>query len=502
MDVSEGCLLVLLQCRKREWFGDHLGNEAWAWEAAQRCLHAGFAVLRVATENWADVKQEHPEWFEPLFRENLCRQHVICSINFIHCLIPVLKEVHEVLQQDEEDNVERCRRHGLYIYVPEGVSRVSTDLYVVCEASSNVGSDLSPFGLRRIYSYYSEPLLWCGFNMASQSTGTKGFVGDVASLITLGQVLERLLLYHIDQTCKALRGVFLGLVNRNHICFGFLCHRSQCCNNSAGDAAPMSKADYTPTPVIPDQVYYLQKKAYTVEEVLEQALGVTSRVRGSRDSSDVVCLRLRTYMQDDDPILQKDNSFVDGRLAALRQAFKTSKMAQDSRRLQSLVEGEDNAVRGDLQAALGVLETTAQTMDEQQEHEVMNWCKDKGWLQSESDEWMLLAMIHRGLIRDPCDQFLTCVHHKKQMHDYKECVRHFSEYRTFHLSENPSLEDLAANLQTLNVEEATGGSALLERFFGHFVISWKPLNHSSVFTFDEKFQQLATPIVLYGATPH
>ena len=57
----------------REWHGDMQGNEAWAREAAQRCIRAGFGVLRVATQNWADVKREHPEWFQLLFREKQCR---------------------------------------------------------------------------------------------------------------------------------------------------------------------------------------------------------------------------------------------------------------------------------------------------------------------------------------------------------------------------------------------------------------------------------------------
>ena len=47
--------------------------EAWAWEAAQRCILAGFGVLRVSIQNWADVKREHPEQFQLFFRENQCR---------------------------------------------------------------------------------------------------------------------------------------------------------------------------------------------------------------------------------------------------------------------------------------------------------------------------------------------------------------------------------------------------------------------------------------------
>ena len=75
-------------------------------------------------------------------------------------------------------------------------------------------SRVSPSGLRLIYGYYSEPVLWCGFNMKAQTTGSKGVMGDAASLLVLGDCLHRLLLYHIDQTYKALRSPFFGLVQR------------------------------------------------------------------------------------------------------------------------------------------------------------------------------------------------------------------------------------------------------------------------------------------------
>ena len=118
--------------------------------------------------------------------------------------------------------------------MPEGVKQVSTDLYVVCEASSNIAANLTPRGLRMIYGYYEEPLLWAGFNMASQHTGSKGLVGDAGSLLLMGQILARCLFYHIDQTYKASRSPFFRVVQKNHICFGYLRHRSQCCDSSQG----------------------------------------------------------------------------------------------------------------------------------------------------------------------------------------------------------------------------------------------------------------------------
>ena len=41
---------------------------------------------------------------------------------------------------------------------------------------------------------------------------------------------------------------FVGYVQKDHICFGSLRHRSQCCNTSAGDDMPMSSIDYAHSP--------------------------------------------------------------------------------------------------------------------------------------------------------------------------------------------------------------------------------------------------------------
>ena len=108
IQVDDSCVLVLLQCRDREWHGNAMAQEAWAWRAAQKCISAGFGVLRVPTQNWDEVKRVNPDWFRPCFRENLDRQQVICTINFVHLVCPLLKKVHEMLQLSDDDNVEYC----------------------------------------------------------------------------------------------------------------------------------------------------------------------------------------------------------------------------------------------------------------------------------------------------------------------------------------------------------------------------------------------------------
>ena len=114
----------------------------------------------------------------------------------------------------------------------------------------------------------------------------------------------------------------------------------------------------------------IKKKCFTVEEVLRAGLQVTFKVRSSQDPFDLVCLRLQSYMVQNDAILQDQE--VKRRLETLRAGVTTAQNARDSAKLQMLVESANDTIHGDLNAALGVIEATAQTVDQQQDHSVMN----------------------------------------------------------------------------------------------------------------------------------
>ena len=125
-------------------------------------------------------------------------------------------------------------------------------------------------------------------------------------------------------------------------------------------------------------------------------------------------------MCEDDPILVTNIQEVERRLEAVRANVNTAKVARDSSRLKVSVESANDAIHGDLTAALGVIEATAQTVDQQQDHSVMNWCRDKGWLNDEEHQWLLLAMIQRGLSTHLLGTCLTCAHHDKQLWGFGE----------------------------------------------------------------------------------
>ena len=272
------CSLVFIQCRAIEWFGKEDASEAWAWEAAKRCMARGFGVVRVPTKNWWHEKKGHPEHFCPLYRQEQNAQHVICTINYIHYCAPMMEKVYGFLQQSSVVDVQAWTQQGVCVHLPQDVCSVRDDLFVVAEASSNVATNLCPAVLRLVYGYYEQPVLWCGFNMPEKLTGSKGVVGDPRSLVVVGECLKRMKRYHIDQEYKALRGAFFELVNKDHICFGYLAHRSQCCDNSQGDLMPLGDHEYCPEVSIPS-VAHSKKRQFSVNEALSSALQTTKKVK-------------------------------------------------------------------------------------------------------------------------------------------------------------------------------------------------------------------------------
>ena len=67
-----------------------------------------------------------------------------------------------------------------------------------------------------------------------------------------------------------------------------------------------------------------------------------------------------------------------------------------------------------------------------------------------------MAMIQRGLVVHDSGDFLTCLHHNKQLHGFDACVSHFTVVKNFHQNEAPSLDDLAENIQ-INVQNEQAG---------------------------------------------
>ena len=194
----------------------------------------------------------------------------------------------------------------MYLPIKDGEEECSVavkqDVFVVTESSSLVADNLTPLGLYRIFCYYYTPVVWLGFNQKDQLTGSKGVVGSFHGLKCLTATLERLLIFHIDQTYKALLGGgLMALCQRNHICFGVLPHRSGCNDSSKHLEQEMSKCVFSRTPDIPDATREIPKVELNATTYWLIGLGIAKRVRHG-SMKDLIGLRLWSYLCSDDDL--------------------------------------------------------------------------------------------------------------------------------------------------------------------------------------------------------
>ena len=75
MDDDEAPMLVFHQCMEKEW-----KEGAWGRESARDFARKGFAVVRVKSEHWTDLKKMKPQAFRSSYVEEQTCQEMICSI--------------------------------------------------------------------------------------------------------------------------------------------------------------------------------------------------------------------------------------------------------------------------------------------------------------------------------------------------------------------------------------------------------------------------------------
>ena len=204
------------------------------------------------------------------------------------------------------------------------------------------------------------------------------------------------------------------------------------------------------------------------------ALTVTTKCnKDSRDALDIVCLRLLSYMNPNDPILFENNGAVKDQLDLVRSAQHVKRTAGDTAKLEALW-GHDDLMYDDFHTALSKINAGNGPVHSMQEHAVMNFFRDKGLFDKDTEkQWQVLAMIQRGLIMHDVEKCLTCScgkHRGKQLWGFQACVEHFTTVKTWHQSEKPVLEDLARILKTRHHDETCDGMTVLERYFGCTVV--------------------------------
>ena len=244
---SNAPLLVFHQCMDREW-------TSWGLDSARQFAKAGFAVIRVKSEGWRDLKEKQPNAFRTPYIKTQTEQQMICTIVMRDITCPLLLQVMTDMNDGTRSkDLRTWNRDGLQIELPPGdapcVPRL--DVVAVTEASAWLADDVTPAVFRALYNLYSERLVWAGFNGDVRSTGSKLVLGEPHDFSLLKEVFERLKVYHIDQQYKSFQNKFFSIVwSKTEIVVGSREHVSGCCDRNAN--ADKMQAGYKPKPRVYD----------------------------------------------------------------------------------------------------------------------------------------------------------------------------------------------------------------------------------------------------------
>ena len=94
-------LLVFYQCMDKEWL-------AWGGESAQEFARQGFAVIRVKSRHWNDLKTAQPLAFRTPYKAHETEQQMICTIVMRDITCPMIQKV---VQQMRSGALSRDLRH-------------------------------------------------------------------------------------------------------------------------------------------------------------------------------------------------------------------------------------------------------------------------------------------------------------------------------------------------------------------------------------------------------
>ena len=84
VSFSNATLLVFHQCMDKEW-------EAWGRDSARELARAGFAVIRVRTTHWSELKVISPESFRPPLRPGVSEREMACAVVMRDVTLPFIE---------------------------------------------------------------------------------------------------------------------------------------------------------------------------------------------------------------------------------------------------------------------------------------------------------------------------------------------------------------------------------------------------------------------------
>ena len=311
---DEKPLIVFHQCMPAEW-------GTWGRESAREMAARGFAVIRVKSCHWRDLKSTDPDAFRRPYKATETQQEMICTIVMRDITCPMVQDVVQRMRSGAlSADLRDWENTGLELELPPGDTPCTPDLAIVAvtEASALMAPQVSPGVVRSLYRSYPHRLLWAGFNAPTRCTGSKLLVGEPEDFHLLKTVLDRLKVWHIDQQYKSFQNDYFSVVcGKLDTLVGYRDHVSGCCDNQDKAALAMLGTRWCPTPDISAIIarkavpkVQMPDSGNSASAFIVSSLHNFARCRGPNGPQDTVALRMWSFLEASDEVRDLCSSMI------------------------------------------------------------------------------------------------------------------------------------------------------------------------------------------------
>ena len=441
-------LVVFHQCMDAEW-------DAWGRESALEFAEQGFAVIRVKSRPWQELKTEDPEAFRTPYIEDQNRQQMICTIVMRDITCPMILEVVQKMHSGELPMDMRTwdREHWTLELPPgDGPCKPRFDVVAVTEASAKLAHGVDPQVFRAVYRSYPHRFVWAGFNARTRVTGSKLLLGAPGDFRLLIDVFQSLKVWHIDQQYKSFQNDYFTVVyGTPDILVGCRNHVSGCCDRHAASDKYIGNS-FLPQPRLGEQRRVVKKvELPDAARFIISSLHNFGRCRGPADDLDTVALRMWSYVLEKEGEIGSFEPMIDEHRENMRKlAVEKAAKRVASAVLKAQANDRDAEDTETIMTVDQMLNTDTPLPEAAQENPVFQHINKHGLdVKRQFSEWVILGMCQGGLCLNEESSVLSCCFHKKkQFHSLGHARQHFQNYGFHrHEQELQRLEDYRGALE-------------------------------------------------------
>ena len=440
-------LVAFHQCMDAEW-------DTWGRESALEFAEQGFAVIRVKSRPWQELKTEDPESFRTPYIEAQNRQQMICTIVMRDITCPMILEVVQQMRSGELPMDMRTwdREHWTLELPPgDGPCKPRLDVVAVTEASAQLAHEVDPQVFRAVYRSYPHRFVWAGFNARTRVTGSKLLLGAPGDFRLLIDVFQSLKVWHIDQQYKSFQDDYFTVVyGTPDILVGCRDHVSGCCDRHAASDRYVGHS-FLPQPRLGEQRRVVTKvQLPDAARFIISSLHNFGRCRGPADDLDTVALRMWSYVREKEGEIGSFEPMIDEHRENQRKlAVEKAAKRVASAVLKAQANDRDAEDTETIMTVDHMLSTDTPLPEAAQESPVFQHINKHGLdVKRQFSEWVILGMCQRGLCLNERSVLSCCFHRQKQFHGLWHATQHFQNYGFHrHEQEQQRLEDYRGELE-------------------------------------------------------